>query len=80
MFEQSISLKNINDVYDFVMAVQSINCDIDLSTEHRRYIVDAKSIMGVFSLDLSQPLILRAYTDDQEMIGCLVDAIKDIGR
>jgi len=53
------------------MQTNSINfavndCDMDLQSG--KYYVDAKSIMGIFSLDLSKPLILNADTDDEELI------------
>lgn len=33
-----------------------------------KYYVDAKSIMGIFSLDLSRPLILNADTEDEQLV------------
>ncbi|MFR1983162.1 MAG: HPr family phosphocarrier protein [Christensenellaceae bacterium] len=36
------------------------------SFEERQYVVDAKSILGIFSLDLSQPLTVEIYSDDCE--------------
>lgn len=57
-----ISLKSINDVKDFVNIVNKYDFDVDLSSG--RYIVDAKSIMGIFSLDLSKPIRVEIQTDD----------------
>lgn len=57
-----ISLQAINDVKEFVNTVMSFDFDIDLVSG--RYAVDAKSIMGIFSLDLSKPLELRVHSDD----------------
>ena len=57
-----IKLTSIQDVRDFVNIVTSQTIDIDLSSG--RYVVDAKSIMGIFSLDLLQPITLTAYADD----------------
>ena len=42
------------------------DCDMDLQSG--KYYVDAKSIMGIFSLDLSQPLVLNADTDDEQKV------------
>jgi phosphotransferase system HPr-like phosphotransfer protein len=42
------------------------NYDIDLVSG--RYAVDAKSIMGIFSLDLSKPIKLQAHTEDPEAL------------
>ena len=58
-----IKLNTISDVRDFVNAVNSINGDIDLTSG--RYTVDGKSIMGIFSLDLMNPIKLTAHTTDE---------------
>ena len=62
MTEMKIALTTINDVKSFVDTVSRCDFGIDLSSG--RYTVDGKSIMGIFSLDLSRPLSLLAYTDD----------------
>jgi phosphocarrier protein HPr len=59
-----ISLKSINDVKDFVNIVNKYDFDVDLSSG--RYIVDAKSIMGIFSLDLSKPIKVEVQNDNSE--------------
>ena len=66
MYETTIQLNAINDVKDFVNKVMLFNYDIDLVSG--RYAIDAKSIMGIFSLDLSKPLILNAGTEDEQKI------------
>jgi phosphotransferase system HPr-like phosphotransfer protein len=58
----NIILKSINDVKDFVNSVNKYNFDVDLSSG--RYVVDAKSIMGIFSLDLSKPIKVEVHSDD----------------
>ena len=50
MIEFEMNLSSINDVKDFVKTVSRYDFDVDLIAG--RYIVDAKSIMGIFSLDL----------------------------
>lgn len=62
MKQFNIALKTINDVKDFVNIVNKYDFDVDLSTG--RYVVDAKSIMGIFSLDLSKPIKVEVHTDD----------------
>ena len=47
------------------------NYDIDLVSG--RYAVDAKSIMGIFSLDLSKPIKLQAHTEDPEALIKAID-------
>jgi phosphocarrier protein HPr len=58
----NIALKSINDVKDFVNAVNKYDFDVDLTSG--RYVVDAKSIMGIFSLDLSKPIKVEVHSDD----------------
>ena len=57
-----IRLSTIQDVRKFVDIVSASDIDIDLSSG--RYIVDAKSIMGIFALDIASPIKLVAHTDD----------------
>ena len=57
-----IKLTSIQDVRDFVNLITSQPIDVDLSSG--RYVVDAKSIMGIFSLDLFKPITLTAHSDD----------------
>ena len=54
-------LSSINDVKDFVNIVSKYDFDVDLTSG--RYVVDAKSIMGIFSLDLSKPIDLNIHAD-----------------
>ena len=55
-----------NQVQDFVSA--ATKCDFDVDIYYNRYVVDAKSILGVFGLDLSQTLTVeyRGYNSDFE--------------
>ncbi len=71
MFETMVELKAINDVKDFVNTVMLFNYDIDLVSG--RYAVDAKSIMGIFSLDLSKAIKLQAHTDEPEKLVAALD-------
>ncbi|MCD8048752.1 MAG: HPr family phosphocarrier protein [Clostridia bacterium] len=57
-----IILSSIIDVKNFVNLVNEFDFDIDLVSG--RYVVDAKSIMGIFSLELSKPITARVYTED----------------
>ena len=60
----NILLKSINDVKDFVNVVNKYSFDVDLSSG--RYVVDAKSIMGIFSLDLSKPIKVEVHAENTE--------------
>ena len=53
-------LSSINDVKDFVNIVSKYDFDVDLTSG--RYVVDAKSIMGIFSLDLSKYILMTAIS------------------
>ena len=59
-----VHLKSINDVKEFVRIVNSFDYDVDLVSG--RYIVDAKSIMGIFSLDLAKPIAVEVHNDNGE--------------
>lgn len=61
-----IKLSSIEDVRNFVNIVSKFEIDIDLSSG--RYVVDAKSIMGIFSLDLLKPIKLTAHSDDTDAL------------
>ncbi len=61
MFEKTIMLKSIDDVKRFVDLANTKEYDIELMSG--KYIVNAKSIMGVFSLDLTKPLVMVAHCD-----------------
>lgn len=60
----NIMLKTINDAKDFVNIANRYSFDIDLASG--RYVVDAKSIMGIFSLDFDNPISVTVYADDCE--------------
>lgn len=58
----NILLGTINDVKEFVNIVTKYDFDVDLVSG--RYAVDAKSIMGIFSLDLSKPIKVDIHAED----------------
>ncbi|MBR5453151.1 MAG: HPr family phosphocarrier protein [Clostridia bacterium] len=66
MKKANIKLSTIEDVRSFVNIVTAYPGEIDLSSG--RYIVDAKSIMGIFSLDLMNPIELTAHGDDTDAL------------
>ena len=57
-----ISLQMAQNVKDFVSIVQEYPYEIDLKSE--KYVVDAKSILGIFSLDLSKPVTVEIHSDN----------------
>ena len=62
MKKMKISLSSIEDVKEFVALTNSYSFDSDLVSG--RYAVDAKSIMGIFSLDLSKPIDLNIHSEN----------------
>ncbi|MBQ8322206.1 MAG: HPr family phosphocarrier protein [Clostridia bacterium] len=64
MKELKIKLTNVQDIRDFVNEVILVDYEVDLV--QGRYTIDAKSIMGIFSLDLLSPITLVAYGDNTE--------------
>ena len=75
-----LSLNMAEYVKDFVQIVTKYNYDMDLRCG--RYVVDAKSILGIFSLDLNSPVVLEIYNNDcDNLIAELSPYIlKEIGR
>lgn len=61
MLEKTIVLKDFEAVKNFVDIANTKSYDIELLSG--KYVVNAKSIMGVFSLDLTKPLVMVAHTD-----------------
>ncbi len=57
-----ISLNSIEKVKSFVNDICKFDNDFDLVSG--RYVIDAKSIMGIFSLDLSKPISLNIHAED----------------
>ena len=60
-----ISLNSIDKVKSFVNSITQFDFDFDLISG--RYVIDAKSIMGIFSLDLSKPIELNIHASDSNL-------------
>ena len=67
-----ISLNSIDKVKAFVNDITRFDCDFDLVSG--RYVIDAKSIMGIFSLDLSKPIDLNIQ--EQNNIDSVLETLK----
>ena len=65
-----ISLNSIDKVKSFVNEISKFDFDFDLVSG--RYVIDAKSIMGIFSLDLSKPIDLNIHANEE------MDAILEV--
>ena len=66
MKETQIKLSNVQDIRDFVNVVILADYEVDLV--QGRYVIDAKSIMGIFSLDLLSPITLIAHSNNADML------------
>ena len=62
MVTVKISLNSIDKVKSFVNEITKYDYDFDLVSG--RYVIDAKSIMGIFSLDLSRPIDLNIHAEE----------------
>ena len=66
-----ISLEQAQRVKEFVAITQE--CDFEILLKSGKYVVDAKSILGIFSLDLSKPLVVEIHSDNCDD---LINALK----
>lgn len=62
----TIRLITVEDVKTFVREIVLFECESELV--QGRYVVDAKSIIGIFSLDLNRPVDLQIHTEDETVI------------
>ena len=70
----NIKLREINDVYKLVNILVGFDGDVDL--ESGKYKVDGKSILGIFSLDLRQPIKLTY--NEEKGVDKLRELLKDL--
>ena len=61
----------LNKLEPSVNTISKYNFDFDLVSG--RYVIDAKSIMGIFSLDLTKPIDLNIHSDGDELDSVLED-------
>lgn len=69
----NIKLSTIEDIRLLVDSATACSFDIELTSGS--YTIDAKSIMGIFGLDLSKPVALTAFGDEPDI---LIDKIASI--
>ncbi|MBR3516981.1 MAG: HPr family phosphocarrier protein [Lachnospiraceae bacterium] len=68
-----ILIDSIDKVKAFVNEITKFECDFDLISG--RYVIDAKSIMGIFSLDISKPIDLDIHVNDEAEAAAIMKAI-----
>ena len=64
-----VQFRGLDSVKNFVNILSKFECDFD--------IVDAKSIMGLFSLDLTHPLDLKIYSEDEAVVKSVIESLDD---
>ena len=74
MVTRYINLMGIKSALDFVEAAKKIPCE--LSVQSGRYDLDAKSAMGLFSLDLTKEIKLEIHTEDKKIIQLADELLK----
>lgn len=65
MFDTYILLETIESVKKFVSIISNYDTDFELMSG--KYIIDAKSILGIFSIDLSKPVLLRINAEGDNL-------------
>lgn len=70
-----ILINTIDKVKDFSSKVLNVTPDIDIIVG--RYVIDAKSIMGLFSVDLSKPLLFKIHSDSENICNEVREKIKE---
>ena len=66
MVKLNVKIVSMQDADKFNKICTKYDCDMDLQNDN--YYVNAKSIMGIFSLDLSKVLFLNSDTEDEEKV------------
>lgn len=61
-----VLLNSVDRIKRFVAI--ATNCEEDIDLVSGRYLIDAKSIMGIFSLDVSRPIEIHVHSDDAESV------------
>ena len=63
MIERQIRLNATEDVKEFVN--EATKCDFDIDVSYNRIVIDAKSLLGILSIDLTRVLTVRCYGESQ---------------
>jgi len=74
MKKMQIKLSTIEDVRSFVSLLAKYTVDLDLQSG--RYTVDARSLMGIFSLDLLKPIDFIIHSEDKAVVDSVLADVK----
>ena len=70
-----IRLNSIEKVKNFVSRVSTFECDVDII--YGRYVIDGKSMMGIFSLNLMNPITVMILSNDEEDLKNFFEIMED---
>ena len=70
-----IRLNSIEKVKNFVSRVSTFECDVDII--YGRYVIDGKSMMGIFSLNLMNPITVMILSNDEEDLKSFFEIMED---
>ena len=65
MTQSKIKLNAVEDVQEFVKAASK--CDFDIDIYYNRFLIDAKSILGILSMDLTKVLTVDCHGENKEI-------------
>ena len=75
MFEKKIRLTDTEEVKDFVRAAGK--CDFDIDVFYNRAVIDAKSLLGMLSLDFTKIMNVRYYGSNEDLEGYMNELAVD---
>ncbi|MGN0429957.1 MAG: HPr family phosphocarrier protein [Acetatifactor sp.] len=70
-----VQFRGLDSVKNFVNILSKFDNDFDIVD--KRYVIDAKSIMGLFSLDLTHPLDLKIYSEDEAVVKSVIESLDE---
>lgn len=78
MKEVMVNLNMIEKVKSFVNQTMKYDSNlVSLDLISGRYVIDAKSILGIFSLDLTRDIVLRINTEDEKIANSIINDLVD---
>ena len=75
MHEVYVDLPDVQRVQKFVSTLTKLSGDFELVSG--RHVLDARSLMGIFTLDLSHPVLLRVYDENQDYLNAIRPFLAD---
>lgn len=73
--EVIVSLNTIQKVKDFVNIIDKFESDVDI--EQGKYVINAKSIMAIFSLNLLEPMVAKMDSENEEEMESFIRVMEE---